>query len=119
MKAYTKNGDKASHIVDLTIQGWAGEVGGQLHALTAVSPVASLHIYWFGAGWPSQPVKVWQQGPKSGQGVVARTKIPAPLGNQPQSSKSIVICFTELSQPIHIKPEMTKEQSRHYGGKLQ
>jgi len=106
MKAYTKNGDKASHIVDLTIQGWAG---GQLHALTAVSPVASLHIYWFGAGWPSQLVKVWQQGPKS----------LLLVGNQPQSSKSIVICLTELSQPIHIKPEMTKEQSHHYGGKLQ
>ena len=49
MKAYTKDGDKASHIVDLTIQGWAGEVGGQLHALAAVSPVAPLCIYWFGA----------------------------------------------------------------------
>jgi hypothetical protein len=76
MKAHTKNGDKASHIVDLTIQGWAGEVGGQLHALAAVSPVAALHIHWFGAGWPSQLVKVWQQGPKS----------LLLVGNQPQSS---------------------------------
>jgi len=76
MKAYTKSGDKASHIVDLTIQGWAGEVGGQLHALAAVSPVAPLHMYWFGAGWPSQLAKVWQQGPKS----------LLLVGNQPQSS---------------------------------
>jgi hypothetical protein len=50
MKAHTLNGDKASHIVDLTIQGWAGKVGGQLHTLAAVSPVARLHIYQFGAG---------------------------------------------------------------------
>jgi hypothetical protein len=76
MKAYTKNGDKASHIADLNIQGWAGEVGGQLHALAAVSSVAPLHIYWFGAGWPSQLVKVWQQGSKS----------LLLVGNQPQSS---------------------------------
>jgi hypothetical protein len=76
MKAYIKNGDKASHIVDLTIQGWAGKVAVQLHALAALSPVAPFHIYWFGAGWPSQLVKVWQQGPKS----------LLLIGNQPQSS---------------------------------
>jgi hypothetical protein len=70
-KAYTKNGDKASHI-----RPHHSRVGGQLHALAAVSPVGPLHIYQFGAGWPSKLVKVWQQGPKS---LLLE-------GNQPQSS---------------------------------